>query len=342
MSGRDVAIPKNGIFMTYLKDQFELMKKKLKELLQQQNHICMTCDVWSSRAQAYLGISVHFINQTYQTESFVLAFREIKYRQTHADLSSEINKVFKEFDIKVSKITNLVTDGGSAFCKAFKVFGKGSDPLIEGIDDVCDDEEVNPFIHYDDGEHFYSNIISFDDELPTLNDESLSESLMNDDFDQSSEEEDNGFLDDIGVVANLDDVPQLPPHRRCLSHLLNLIPSDFEKDLPQKAKAALISTLSKLQTIWVAPRRSSNVKSICKDVLGCQLKIPVETRWNSKYDAVRQISDIGLEKMDVFINTLKSKIKNAANLRNLTTDDFKVISTYLKIMKPVATSLDRL
>lgn len=39
-------------------------------------------------------------------------------------------KVFTEYGIYVEKITNIVTDGGSAFCKEFKVYGKESDPLI--------------------------------------------------------------------------------------------------------------------------------------------------------------------------------------------------------------------
>lgn len=143
------------------------------KLFLKQKYVCVTCDVWSSHAQAYLGMTVHFYNDRLQLESYVLAFRQLKERQTHAVMASEILKVFQEYGIEVKKITNIVTDGGSAFGKAFKVYGVGSDPLTEkhhsqNIDDVIpelmetEDEneaETIPFMQHEDGELFLSNII---------------------------------------------------------------------------------------------------------------------------------------------------------------------------------------
>lgn len=359
VAGRDVNIPKNGIFMKFMKEQFNLMKAKLVELLNKQDYVCVTCDVWSSRAQAYLGMSIHFINDDYQRESYVLAFRELKYKQTHVVMATEILKVFNEYGIAVEKITNIVTDGGSAFCKAFKVYGKGSDPLIESVansndnvnvDDNDDgDNDANPFMQYDDGEFFYSNIIQFDDN-ETTGLAQLDDDLLDDATNFLNDMNDGNFLDDF-----LDDVithdtnaatecvmAQLPPHRRCLSHLLNLIAGEFDLKLSVRASTALISTLNKLQAIWVSPRRSSESKSLCQDYLGCKLKIPVETRWNSKFNAIQQIHSIGIEKMEMYISALKASIKSASNLSLLTNEDFKVMLAYIKVMKPVANSLDRL
>lgn len=341
VGGRDIAIPKNGIFMNFMKEQFKLMKTKLTELLNKQEYICVTCDVWSSKAQAYLGMSVHFI------KTVVLAFRELKYKQTHVVMAKEILKVFADYGIEVEKITNIVTDGGSAFCKAFKVYGKGSDPLIENVatpqninDDgndnqnEDDEEQEDQFIQYEDGEFFYSNIIQFDDgEMTGLQrfDEDLENEIPYTEmyFVNDAEFLDD-FLDDVVTAsdANIErDVvmAQLPAHRRCLSHLLNLIADEFEVNLPLRANTALVSTLSKLKTIWVNPRRSSHSNSICKDVLKCKLKIPVETRWNSKFNAIQQIYELGLEKMEGYINALKASIKRASNLSNLTSEDDGVV-----------------
>lgn len=117
--------------MQFLKNRYDEMKAKLTVILGKQEYICITCDVWSSRAEAFLGMTVHFINDEYELESFILAFRQLKQRQTHDVMAIEISKVLTEFEIIVGKITHIVTDGGSAFGKAFKVFGKGSDPLVE-------------------------------------------------------------------------------------------------------------------------------------------------------------------------------------------------------------------
>ena len=86
------------------------MQHKLSELLSKQEYICVTCDVWSSRAQAYLGMSVHFINDNFERESFVLAFRQLKYKQTNVVMATEMTKVLKEYGIDVEKVTNIVTD----------------------------------------------------------------------------------------------------------------------------------------------------------------------------------------------------------------------------------------
>lgn len=353
VAGHEVRIPKTGIFMNFMKDQFNLMKTKLTEHLNEQEYLCVTCDVWSSRAQSYLGMSVHFIDDDFERESYVLAFRELKYKQTHVVMAKEIIKVFAEHGIHVEKITNIVTDGGSAFCKAFKVYGKGSDPLIEIVEtietnDKNDDNDENyPFIQYDDGEYFYSNIIRFDDnELTGIS--QIDVDLQNEDGSSDLVDvPDDDYLNDY-ISTNDDDnerdcvMAQLPPHRRCLSHILNLFAGDFEKKLPARASTALITTLSKLQSIWVCPRRSSTSKSICKDILGCQLKMPVETRWNSKFNAIQQIHDIGIEKMMQYVTALKTSITSTKNLSNLLVEDFKVMAAYIKVMKPIANSLDRL
>lgn len=169
IAGKEIKIPSTKVFMEFIKERFDEMKMKLSDLLNKQDNICVTCDVWSSRAQAFLGLTVHFVNSKYELESFVLAFIQLKHKQTHEVMASEIRKVFEEFGIDVRKITHIVTDGGSAFGKAFKVYGRGSDPLVEkcrniqnGVQSSSSDDELDDqFIQYDDGEAFFANVIQY-------------------------------------------------------------------------------------------------------------------------------------------------------------------------------------
>lgn len=352
--GREVPIPSTTTFMNFLKSSYEAVKKKLTEVLNQQRHLCITADVWSSRAQAYLGMTVHFINQNFERVSFVLAFRQMKCKQTYSVLTHEIAKVLDEFSISVDKVTHIVTDGGSAFCKAFKVFGKSVDHLIERADtedEVEGESDLIPFIQHEDGEYLYSNIIPFRDQFETdleyfnLDDSNdnlnVTEGTPNEeinDFFHSENDETENVRDEIETEP---DPAKLPPHRRCVSHFANLVPKDFEDQLNGRAKTALVSVLGKLKTIWVLPRRSAFAKTIAKEVLGCTLKLPCETRWNSKFDAIKHF--YGLKsRMHQFIDKLKENIKAAEHLPKLTNEDWLTITAYLKVMEPVAVCLDRL
>lgn len=349
--GQTVSIPTTQTFMDYMKDQFDAVKNKLSHILNKQRHLCVTADVWSSRAQAYLGMTVHFINENFKRESFLLSFRRMKCKQTYSALSHEITKVLAEFSISTEKITHIVTDGGSAFCKAFRVFGKSVDHLIdhsEVADGVDDNPDEIPFIHFDDPEYFYSNIISQpdDDETDSIIDtnetiaedeENEREIIQNDENDLFGAENDETetFLEQNEQPA------VLPRHRRCVSHYANLVSNDFENALTGRSKTVLVNVVGKLKTIWVFPRRSALAKTIAQEELGCTLKIPVETRWNSKFNAIKHVFSLK-QKMNKFVDELRRKIDSAQHLPKITNDDWLVISAYIKVMEPVANCIDRL
>lgn len=226
------SIGRRKILMKNLSEKFLAMKAKLIEILAEQKHVCLTCDVWSSRACSFLGVTAHYKSKDFQTHSHVLAFRKLKGKQTYLELGTEIENILNEFNLPKSKITNIVTDGGSAFCEAFKEFGKGNDMLVEEIiwdeaienseNDEDSDEAENttvglPFMQNDDGELFYCNLLNFEQEI------------LEENGDQSENDFENGEYDifrDL-VPPNQCEPPvhrpkvDLPPQRRCLSHLLN-------------------------------------------------------------------------------------------------------------------------
>lgn len=104
-----------------------------------------TADVWSSRAQSYLGVTVHFMNSEFKRESYVLAFKQLLFKQTYKELAKAMDEIFGDYRIKKSQITHIVTDGGSNFCKMFKIYGKSLDAVVttyseEGLDDTEENE----------------------------------------------------------------------------------------------------------------------------------------------------------------------------------------------------------
>lgn len=152
--------------MQSLSTRYDQVRTKLVDILKEQKYICITTDVWSSRAQAYLGMTVHYLTSTFERKSFLLAFRSLNEKQTHEVLAAEINKILEEFGLPNYKVTHILTDGGSAFCKAFKRYGNQHDTFVEDIqiEDIITEEPTDvvpsmPYIQNEDGEFFLSNTL---------------------------------------------------------------------------------------------------------------------------------------------------------------------------------------
>lgn len=225
VSGRKICMPTRYKLMSTMESHFKKVKSNLIELIKKQKYICVTADVWSSRAQSYLGVTVHFLNE-YKRESHLLAFREIKKRQTYDVLAKPLDDIFSDFSIEKSKITNIVTDGGSNFCKIFKKYGDSIDATVietdrdelpfeenENSDESVENDNENhtQIMHDEYGEQFVNEVITFDEVVPGTYDERSSEADMNSYFeshaDQSSEVEPY--------------ITTTPPQRRCVSHYIN-------------------------------------------------------------------------------------------------------------------------
>lgn len=336
VSGRKVLIPSRRKFMSTLDQQFVRMRDSLKQVLKEQKHICITCDVWSSRAQSYLGVTAHFINEHFERESFLLSFKRLFGRQTYVYLAEQLDSIFKDYEIDIDKITNIVTDGGSAFCKAFKEFGCGVDGSLcvdeSDYDDDGDNDEppqdssedndnVHEFMQSEDGELFHSEILDFGDQATNVHvaDEYFGSNL------------------NAGSSTQVQSI-KLPKQRRCFSHHCNLLSKDFEKTLPSAADKVFKTMYERLNSLWHLTNRSCRAKTICKDVLGCKLNVPCATRWNSKFDSIKKVFDIikrddnvSLDRnpINILIRRLKSELKSASHLQRIDSHDVLIMEKYI-------------
>lgn len=304
----------------------------------------LRCVVCARKKFHWFYDSLYLYIEQYKRKSYVLAFREIVGKQTYEALAKIIADVFEEYSIPISKITHVVTDGGSAFCKAFRVFGRRTDESLMNYDEEAinfeENEEVNlrtTYMH-DQGEFYYSNELH----LNTINVDNLivneyESKVLSDELNEESYIE-----DEVEVNEEFSERIELPPQHRCVSHLLNLISDDFEKELTGASKTVLISSISKLHALWVLIGRSGAAKRISVEMLGCTLQTPCVTRWNSKFDAIKSSLKVKL-KINPLILRLKTELTSAQkNLNTLTSNDFNVIEEYLKITSPVACALDKL
>lgn len=280
VSGRKLVMPSRHKITSTLDSKFNEVKAELKERLSQQEHLCITADVWSSRAQSYLGVTCHFINASYERESYLLAFKQLKEKQTYDILAKALNNIFADFGIKTSQITNIVTDGGSAFCKMFKKYGASIDVVviqtenadIELVEDenpeTLDEPEVNLIVNSENISDTNVNTNSEDDVIQEYMSDCNGEAFVNEIITFDIESSSVTVSDELDVDDDYQEyfegnnpVPQteikLPPQRRCFSHLLNLFAKDFEKSLDGIAKSAFHKTFDALHSLWIIVRFKS-------------------------------------------------------------------------------------
>lgn len=195
-----------------------------------------------------------------------------------------------------------------------------------------------------------SNVIS----IFPINSSSILDEQADDDQgdDQESESIDTNDLtmnelDDIlGSASGFDEQEQpntieLPPQRRCVPHLLNLSATDFENALTPQAKSALIGAINKAHSLCTFTHRSSHAKTLCYEIIGCVLQVPCVTRWNSRYDAVARICNPNIKpKVNSLIQRLSSELSSAAHLQILSNADWVILNDYVRVMEPIARSLD--
>ncbi len=140
---KNLHVPCYETVIKQVKGKFEEMKSELKDHLSSAKYICTTADAWSEGHRAYLGMTVHTLDEDLNRHSFGLACRRIKGSQTHDVLAEALESIHSEFHIQ-GKVTGTVTDNGRNFCKAFDLFGEID--LVESRDEIEDEAQDMEFV----------------------------------------------------------------------------------------------------------------------------------------------------------------------------------------------------
>uniref|UniRef100_A0A8C5GLY2 HAT C-terminal dimerisation domain-containing protein n=1 Tax=Gouania willdenowi TaxID=441366 RepID=A0A8C5GLY2_GOUWI len=257
--------PCTKTFAKYLSVEYSKMNTELKKSFEELEFLSTTADIWTAHNCSYLGVTAHWLDPhslSLERKKAALACRHFKGRYTYDSIATELDKIHSSFGIS-NKITATVTDNGSNFVKAFKVYHP-----VQG-DDSEEDEDDSEEDEDEDDETFVD-----------LHD----------------------ALQDINVEEGMEvDVVTLPPHHRCASHTANLIScSDVNKWLLSRPdiKAVYRSATSKCTALWNKASRSTVAAEIVDEVLERKLFVPCTTRWNSFYDAVAPVCEFPIAELN--------------------------------------------
>lgn len=138
-------------FTRYLDQCYATMESNLKRNFESLDYVSTSADIWTSHNKSFLGMTAHWINPTnFQREKAAIACKRIKGRHTYDVIASEIEFIHSSFGLS-HKVTATVTDNGSNFIKAFKVYAPPASDTDEG------DEEDEGVAFTDVGEVLSTN-----------------------------------------------------------------------------------------------------------------------------------------------------------------------------------------
>lgn len=197
-----------------IEKSYELEKQKLIQTLNGAHYVSLTSDIWSNRHKSYLGVTLHYIDQTtFKRVSKLISCARFKGVHSGLNIASELQAIVHEFELD-NKMVATATDNGSNFVRALKDFGLDVDNLkdfLPHVDNENDADEIAEIFALNeefDAEISQNNVIEADE----LNLKDVEEAEMSD-----MEE------------------PSLGIHLRCGSHTMNLVSS-------VDAKTALANT----------------------------------------------------------------------------------------------------
>lgn len=234
-------------------------------------------------------------------KSAVLACRRFRGAHTFDKIAEMLNAINASVGISYKSVTATVTDNGSNFVKAFKVFNVDL-PLEEETADI--DAEILDFV----------------EDLPV-------EGMIDD------EEDELEFISPSNDSESSE--ISLPKHVRCASHTLSLVcTTDAAKALNKSAAFSKIShaAMGKCSALWTSAGKPKSAEMI-QEHLQCQLRYPCPTRWNSLFDSITMI----VSKKDSINQCMR-----ALSLPPFKEAELEFLDEYITVMKPIATSLDRL
>ena len=111
---KDVIINSRRTIMRRLEELYSQMKGELKEKLNTfKSKYSITCDVWTSKNQlSFFGFTIHFIDNEWNTQEHLLAFKYLETEHDGVSLSKAMIEVLEDYGI-ADRLLGVTCDNAS-------------------------------------------------------------------------------------------------------------------------------------------------------------------------------------------------------------------------------------
>lgn len=280
-------------------EEFQQMQEQLKSDLANVEFVCTTADIWTVNNKSYMGMTVHFITGGSGGVEMSRVSAALACRRF---VGSHTYSAIAEMISFIHRLYALTVDKITAtVTDNASNFGKAFREFLFQIQ--TPDE-------YGEDNHDDVDVDNISEALTAPSDNSV---------------------DDEEVAITL------PHHETCCSHTLNLLATvDADKVSNSTYKRLYRAALGKCTAIWNAVHRSSKAADAVKQVTEKVIITPGATRWNSQYDAMRRLLQVG-------VNLVKlNELCQAVHTPEFTKAEYECLNEYVSVMQPIAISLDKL
>ena len=113
-------IPSSVHIMDVVRRKYIMAKEKLKRILTESStQYSLTTDIWTSFANdAYISLTVYFIDECWELRSYTLATYSFPEQHTGDNIVEKLKEVVGEYEIDDNRIFAIVHDQGSNFQRA--------------------------------------------------------------------------------------------------------------------------------------------------------------------------------------------------------------------------------
>ena len=129
---------------------FKKVQEAIKKLLSTTSTCNITLDIWSSRRMhGYMGITCHFVTDSWEIKSLLLACSKLQGRHTGENIVAEYEEVISFYGLE-DKVFRIITDNAANMKRGFQDLedrhesqlesDSDSEGLVEEIDDIDDGE----------------------------------------------------------------------------------------------------------------------------------------------------------------------------------------------------------
>lgn len=211
--------------------------------------VCTTADIWSGRRRTFFGVTAHWISPDYERKSAALACRRFAGVHSFNKITDLLHSIHSEFGLSSGKIVATITNNGSTFAKAFRMFGIKEALVTRGDEEDC-----------------------------------MSSSSDNSSSDEEDIEESTPVNADY--MNNL--LPRqlrCSAHTLNLCITTDMVRTINSNEA---LSAVHTEVMQKCNILWKEALRPKFAETI-EQTIGHTLKRPGKTRWNSLYDSLQQI-----------------------------------------------------
>ena len=119
---RYVPIDRKSLATNYIPKLYDRERERICNELSDVDSYALTTDIWSSRHnQAYTGVTIHFVDSTYQLKAYLLETVEFPDAHTGVNIAEELQEILKNWKLTQAKLSAVTTDNGTNIVAAFEI-----------------------------------------------------------------------------------------------------------------------------------------------------------------------------------------------------------------------------